>query len=240
LLIPRERRADWERPRTTYVAKWESTFEEARGGAVTRENGMDEAVADGDSKGFGCPWCGAYTQQRWFPFVVGYENKGSGEAAAWWGIGREAKGFAVSFCEECGQPMVWHEQSPIWPSATSAPPPAKFMPDQVRVDFEEARRVLDRSPRSAAALLRLSLEKLSEHLGRPGTSIDDDLRALVESGLPDTVRQALCAVRAAGNDAVHPGELDARDNRETALALFDLVNVVVDKMIAEPAAWRGS
>jgi hypothetical protein len=199
---------------------------------------MNCRAPDRDAEGFRCPYCGAYARQRWYPFVVGYQYKGSGEGAAWWGIGREAGGVAMSFCEACRQPVVWHGQSPIWPVTTSAPPAAEAMPEEVKADYDEAREVVDRSPRSATALLRLSLQKLSRHLGRPSENIDDDVRALVESGLPDTVHQALRVVRVVGDNAVGPGELDPRDDRETALALFDLVNTVVDKMIAEPAAWR--
>jgi hypothetical protein len=114
------------------------------------------------------------------------------------------------------------------------------MPDDVRADFEEARQVVDGSPRSAACLLRLSMQKLCRHLGQPGKSIDKDIRALVRSGLPVSVQQALDVVRVVGEKAVRPGELDPRDDRQTALAMFALVNIVVEKMIAEPARWRTS
>jgi len=193
-----------------------------------------------DSDGFHCPLCGAYAYQRWEPFVVGYESKGGEGAGAWWGIGREAEGFAMSFCENCGRPMVWRGDEPIWPLATSAPLPVGRMPGDVRADFEEARQVVDRSPRAAASLLRLSLQKLFRHLGCGGESIDADVAALVRSGLPDSIQQALEAARVSGSEAVPPGTLDDRDDRATALALFGLVNVVVDKMIAEPALWRRS
>jgi hypothetical protein len=200
-------------------------------------DGMDHRALDRDSEGFRCPTCGAYATQRWYPFVVGYQDTGSGEGAAWWGIGREAGGIALSFCEACRQPFVWHGHSPVWPVASSAPCAARAMPDEVRADFEEAREVVDRSPRSAAALLRLSLQKLSRHLGQPGKDLEEDLRALMGPALPASAPRALRVLRAAG-DARRPGELDDRDDRETASALFDLVNTVVDRTIAQPAAWR--
>lgn len=37
-----------------------------------------------------------------------------------------------------------------------------------------------------------------------------------------------------GNDAVHPGTLDLRDNVEIATALFRLINVIVDTMLIQP------
>jgi hypothetical protein len=37
-----------------------------------------------------------------------------------------------------------------------------------------------------------------------------------------------------GNNAVHPGQIDLRDDRATAGALFELVNIVAEKLITEP------
>ena len=102
-----------------------------------------------------------------FPSWWATPHKGSGRTPAWRGIGREAEGVAVSFCEHCHRPMVWHDRLPIWPATTSAPPPLKEMPKAARADFEEAEQVVDRSPQSAAALLRLALQKLCRYLGRP-------------------------------------------------------------------------
>jgi hypothetical protein len=48
------------------------------------------------------------------------------------------------------------------------------------------------------------------------------------------VQQALDVLRIVGNEAVHPGQIDLRDNRETAESLFRLFNLIVDKMISEP------
>ena len=37
-----------------------------------------------------------------------------------------------------------------------------------------------------------------------------------------------------GNNAVHPGQIDLRDDVETVLKLFGLVNLVADVMITQP------
>ena len=51
--------------------------------------------------------------------------------------------------------------------------------------------------------------------------------------MPEKVRQALDIVRVIGNEAVHPGEIDLKDDLETAHALFELLNMIVDSMITQ-------
>jgi hypothetical protein len=41
-------------------------------------------------------------------------------------------------------------------------------------------------------------------------------------------------VRVVGNNAVHPGSLDMKDNIETANKLFALVNLIAEVMISQP------
>jgi len=122
----------------------------------------------------------------------------------------------------------------VYPTATTAPLAHEAMPPELQRDYSEARDVVELSPRASAALLRLCIQKLCVLLDQPGKNLNDDIGALVKAGLPARVRDAFDLVRVIGNNAVHPGEMDLRDDRETALALFDLANMVVDKMIAEP------
>jgi hypothetical protein len=108
------------------------------------------------------------------------------------------------------------------------------MPEAVRNDYLEARDIVSKSPRAAAALLRLALQKLMPEIGRKGDNLNDDIGQLVREGLPVQVQQALDVVRVVGNNAVHPGLIDLKDDQITALALFNLVNLIVDFMIAQP------
>jgi Domain of unknown function (DUF4145) len=104
----------------------------------------------------------------------------------------------------------------------------------VRRDYEEASTILDVSPRGAAALLRLAVQKLCKELDESGENLNADIASLVRKGLDVRVQKALDAVRVIGNNAVHPGQIDLRDDRATAETLFSLVNLICEKMITEP------
>jgi len=93
---------------------------------------------------------------------------------------------------------------------------------------------LQKSPRGAAALLRLCIQKLCMELGEKGKDLNTDIKNLVAKGLPEGVQKSLDIVRVIGNESVHPGQIDLRDDMETAKVLFKLVNLIAEKMITEP------
>ena len=129
---------------------------------------------------------------------------------------------------------IWVADSLIYPDNPSTIEPNEEMPPEIRADFKEAAIIVDKSPRGAAALLRLCIQKLMVHLDLKGKKIDDDIGELVKRGLDGRVQMALDVVRVIGNQAVHPGTIDLRDDKATALELFVLVNLIVEAMIATP------
>jgi hypothetical protein len=145
------------------------------------------------------------------------------------------KDVNVATCSHCSGEMLWAGDKLVHPAADSlGPPPDENLPDHIRGDFEEARSIAGRSPRGAAALVRLCLQNLCVALGEPGKNINDDIGALVKKGLPAQVQKALDTVRVFGNSAVHPSEIDLKDDPETVTALMGLVNFISDQMIGQP------
>jgi hypothetical protein len=125
----------------------------------------------------------------------------------------------------------------IHPSEGPAPPPHLDLPKDIKQDYEEARAIVSRSPRSAAALLRLAIEKLTNTILRENKDdkLDTKIELLVkEMGLRSEIRKALHIVRVIGNNAVHPGQIDLRDDIEVAVKLFNLVNRIVQETVTEP------
>lgn len=173
--------------------------------------------------GFNCPHCGAFSTQKWW--------RGIGTAD---GGSRGIEGVDVAFCERCDEYSLWHHEKMILPAAGTAPLPNPDLPDEIKADYVEARSIVSLSPRGASALLRLAIQKLSKHLGEKGENINDDIASLVKKGLPAKVQKALDIVRVVGNNAVHPGQIDLKDDAETAEKLFGLINLITEVMISQP------
>jgi hypothetical protein len=188
-------------------------------------------------RAFHCMHCGVYTTRSWHAlFARSQRAEGTNvrrcmcfncDGVSFW---YDARGFVLDSSEDASAPVVW-------PWTTSvAPMPRVDMPADAKADYEEARTIVDRSPRGAAALLRLALQKLMVDLGEPGKNINTDIGQLVAKGLDQVVQQALDTVRIVGNAAVHPGELDMKDDRETAVKLFEILNFIVDEGITKTKA----
>jgi len=171
-------------------------------------------------KAFNCPHCHAYAIQYWH----GLERVG----------GEFESGLLSCCCEHCDRISIWFEERMIYPNDSGIVPPNPDLSEEIKADYNEAAGIVNRSPRGAMALLRLCVQKLCRQLGQPGDNLNEDIRNLVGQGLNRRIQQALDSVRVIGNNAVHPGELDVSDNREIAVELFKLINLIADKMITEP------
>jgi len=187
---------------------------------------MQSAQPEFDKQAFNCPHCAAYAHMQWGKLVVVYVNYMS-------------TNLTQARCSHCNHDSIWisHDKASsqmIWPANLTAPLPHAQMPEAVRPEYDEARAVSAVSPRSAAALLRLVIQKLLIGLGLPGKNINDDIGRLVQRGLPEKIQQALDSVRVIGNNAVHPGVLSDDDLSNVANSLFFLVNFIVEQQIAQP------
>ena len=140
----------------------------------------------------------------------------------------------LSRCFNCDEIAIWVKSALVYPVRGDAPFPNPDLPTDIRLDFEEAGSIVGQSPRGAAALLRLAIQKLCQHVGETNSTIDQNIKSLVANGLDVRIQRALDIVRVIGNEAVHPGTLNLRDDIQTATKLFGLVNVIADAMISQP------
>ncbi|MEQ9467180.1 MAG: DUF4145 domain-containing protein [Ekhidna sp.] len=171
---------------------------------------------------FHCPNCGVFSRQIW---KTGY-IQGNGFVAV--------KDIRFSFCDHCNEKSIWFNENMIEPSIGGVALPNPDLPEDIKQDYFEARDILNKSPRGSAALLRLAIQKLGVELGEKGSNINADIKSLVSKGLPVKIQQSLDYVRVIGNNSVHPGQIDLKDNREIAITLFTLVNLIAEVMITQP------
>ena len=139
----------------------------------------------------------------------------------------------MSRCTHCSQLAYWLFEKLVHPASRSAPPPNSDLSEDIKRDYNEAASIEHQSPKGAAALLRLCLQRLCKDLGQKGENINADIQALVKDGLAVEIQQALDVVRVVGNNAVHPGAIDLDDSPETVSALFLLINAIADRMITQ-------
>ena len=180
------------------------------------------------AKSFTCPHCATISKQDWWSLAWDgkrYGNTGSND-------------IRVSSCQHCNKNTLWIFETMFYPNTGNAPFPNAEMPESVKKIYLEAASIHIKSPRGASALLRLGIQLLCSELGEAGKNINTDIASLVKKGLPEIVQQSLDIVRVTGNDAVHPGQIDA-DNPETVMQLFSLTNIIVEYMIALPKKVSG-
>ena len=183
-----------------------------------------------NSTAFNCPYCGVLTTQYWSEdpsFEWNNPYDGLVDTPTFFKI-------KLSWCMHCDEECLWLNGKLIVPDSGDAPLPNEDLSDNIKADYMEAASVLQKSPRAAAALLRLALQKLCEQLGGKGENVQQDINLLVKKGLDSSVIEAMNVVRIVGNNAVHPGELDVRDNPEIAAGLFDLINFIAETMLTGP------
>lgn len=187
-----------------------------------------------DKAAFHCPWCGVLAAQQWndlhFSTSGGARTYGSAKFAT---------------CTNCQRRTYWVDMSEreqlaryrmLKPLGHAGPSPHIDMPNDVKTDFEEARGILTLSPRGACALLRLAAQKLVDDLEPGGGDLSQKIGRLVQKGLPVQAQQAIDLLRVIGNNAVHPGEMDLRDDTDTATGLLNVLNFIVQDRIAQPKA----
>ncbi len=176
---------------------------------------------------FDCPHCGVRASQSWGDLFS--NNKARAETS----------NLKIAFCEdqECGRFSLWLNGKMIYPREVTAQLAHEKMPEDVREIYNEAREVSSISKRAAAALLRVSLENLTVHLGETRGNLNSRIGNLSKKGLPQSVIDSLDIVRITANEGgSHAGEIDltGKDTEEVVNRLFWLINFVVEKTIAEP------
>jgi len=177
------------------------------------------------SKKFTCPHCGAIAHQRWYEGTWDFQSTKSRPAP---------RPIRSAYCANCEKYSLWLNDTMLYPDTGRAPQPNPDLPDSVERIYLEAASISSKSPRGAAALLRLAIQILCKELGEKGENPNEDIASLVRKGLPERVQQSLDIVRVTGNHSVHPGQIDVDDPGVVA-KLFELLNIISEYAISMPS-----
>ncbi|MDU6482477.1 MAG: DUF4145 domain-containing protein [Paeniclostridium sordellii] len=178
-----------------------------------------------------CPYCKNYSGEPWKSVTISNDGNLLLNIIPINGFGDRIE---VSKCRRCEEIQVWLNEEMIIPAVVGIPEANKYMPSKVKEIYDEARNVFPKSVKASAALLRLAIQHLCKDIGGEGQTLDKAIGDLVKKGVSTEVQQALDIVRVIGNNAVHPGTINLEDNKDVALRLFELLNFVVEREIAEP------
>ena len=176
----------------------------------------DYVVPKVDANAFHCPHCQSYSDQHWDSLTV---SLGGGRYT-------NNDNYRVGHCRHCEDFTIWKKKLMVYPQNGSAPLPNPDMPELIMNDYNEARCVMDRSPRSACVLLRLCVEKICNEKVDGTGDLNEKIGKLVAQGLDKRIQDAMDSVRIIGGQAVHSLEMNLRDDVDTATKLFKIVNYI--------------
>ncbi len=210
-------------------------------------------------KAFHCPHCGVLATQTWsndesfrkdlfecqHDFFLNYREK-----IGWEGqhyiqrfldevepkiLNNSNRPYFLVTCTHCNDFSFWVNEKMVYPLVPTSPPPHEDMPEDVKKTYEEARQVQPFSVRASAALLRVSLEQLTVHLGETKGNLNTRIANLKKKGLPSRIIKSLDILRIYANEGgAHAGtiDLEGKDNEDTVLNLYKLINNIVYHTIA--------
>jgi hypothetical protein len=167
-----------------------------------------------------CPHCDVVAQQWWCSIAGSISLKVNPKLCR---------------CSECDGISIWFLGRMLVPATGGIAAPNPDLPKEIQDDYNEARAVFTHSLRSAAALLRLAIEKLCESLNGRSLKLDDHIAALVAKGLDEETALMFDVVRLGGNSSVHPVDrIGITADRNMVATLFWLVNEIADDVVTKP------
>lgn len=202
-------------------------------------------------KSFTCPHCNAISLQSWvnknlivsgnYQGVKQYDLSDSKKLVGYIPGGNYKTSNSdqeilntidISICTNCTKSTIWIDGKLLFPNALQVPDANTNMPEKVRQVYYEAAEVFNISVKSSGALLRLAIQYLCKELGYD-CDINEAIKKMVAKGLDERVQKSLDIIRVIGNNAVHPGEINLDEEKETVMSLFNLLNFIVEEMISK-------
>ncbi|MFP4875019.1 DUF4145 domain-containing protein [Mammaliicoccus sciuri] len=145
--------------------------------------------------------------------------------------------FYFENCEVCQGACIYDANTgmKIHPTTSSIKEPNNDMPKNIKDLYNEASSVFESSPRSSLAIIRLALDLLCIKLGaKEQDNLFNKVEWLYNENVIDAELKELAhGVRGLGNGAVHPRNIDEEINKDDAIIVFELLNIIVEEKITK-------
>ena len=105
---------------------------------------------------FHCPNCGVFSQHTWsneiYCIYIQDRADGGRERASY-----NLNDYATAKCIHCSDISIWKGQIMVYPLTGNIEIANSDLPEDIQNDYNEAKNIVNISPRGAAALLRLAI-----------------------------------------------------------------------------------
>ncbi len=129
----------------------------------------------------------------------------------------------LSSCYSCKGFAVWVRGRLVFPVSIEE------NLDLRQEDFEEAATILNKSPRGAAALVHLCVQKLMPLLNQDSKKFDENISSLISRGLEVEIQQAMDVLQIIRKNPIQPNGIDMKGDQETEARLFKLLKVIMER-----------
>jgi hypothetical protein len=101
--------------------------------------------------------------------------------------------------------------------------------DESSEDFEEAAAVLNKSPRAAAALIRICIQNMMPLLKETGKNLDENISSLVRKGLEVEIQQAMDVLQVIRRNPGQESDVDLRHETAIATRMLESLKEILER-----------
>jgi hypothetical protein len=101
--------------------------------------------------------------------------------------------------------------------------------EEASEDFEEAAAILNKSPRGAAALIRICIQNMMPLMKETGKNLDENISSLVRKGLEVEIQQAMDVLQVIRRNPGQDSDVDLRDETAIATRMLESLNEILER-----------
>jgi hypothetical protein len=101
--------------------------------------------------------------------------------------------------------------------------------EEASEDFEEAAAILNKSPRGAAALIRICIQNMMPLMKETGKNLDENISSLVRKGLEVEIQQAMDVLQVIRRNPGQESDVDLRDETAIATRMLESLKEILER-----------